>query len=174
MLFSGLPPEAGCRAGFTIPIWNGQSRPVTEHRPPAWGQHGVLYNNQTLMTAFTFRPCWPRDLLHVALGSIFSFARSDLKAWPVLPSGEDDSGVGNCSDLRGSEGLKVENRGRIPIVDAQADGYQTTFAPIRLTKSEQLPEWHPDFTPRDLVKQLLLYGCLPRSKIGLIAAFRFR
>ena len=45
----------------------------------------------------------------------------------------------NCSDLRGSEGLKVENRGRIPIVDAQADGYQTAFAPIRLTKSEQLP-----------------------------------
>ena len=38
MLFSGLPPEAGCRAGFTIPVRNGQSRPVTEHRPPAWGQ----------------------------------------------------------------------------------------------------------------------------------------
>ena len=42
--------------------WNGQSRPVTEHRPPAWGQHGVLYNNQksnrTLMTAFPFRSCW--------------------------------------------------------------------------------------------------------------------
>ena len=48
--------------GFTIPVRNGQSRPVTEHRPPAWGQHGVLYNNQksnqTLMTAFTFRSCW--------------------------------------------------------------------------------------------------------------------
>ena len=24
---------------------NGQSRPVTEHRPPAWGQHGVLIKN---------------------------------------------------------------------------------------------------------------------------------
>ena len=30
--------EAGCRTGFTIPVRNGQSRPVTEHRPPAWGQ----------------------------------------------------------------------------------------------------------------------------------------
>ena len=30
--------QAGCRAGFTIPVRNGQSRPVTEHRPPAWGQ----------------------------------------------------------------------------------------------------------------------------------------
>ena len=26
--------------------------PSREHRPPAWGQHGVLYNNQKLMTAF--------------------------------------------------------------------------------------------------------------------------
>ena len=33
-----FPPEAGCRAGFTIPSWGGQSRPVTEHRPLAWGQ----------------------------------------------------------------------------------------------------------------------------------------
>ena len=29
------------RAGFTNPSWDGQSRPVTEHRPPAWGQHGI-------------------------------------------------------------------------------------------------------------------------------------
>ena len=36
---SGLPQQGrGCRAGFTIPSWGGQSRPVTEHRPPAWGQ----------------------------------------------------------------------------------------------------------------------------------------
>ena len=33
----------------------------------------------------------------------------------------------NCSDLRGSEGLKGENPGRIPVADAQADGYQTAF-----------------------------------------------
>ena len=30
--------KAGCRASFTIPVRNDQSRPVTEHRPPAWGQ----------------------------------------------------------------------------------------------------------------------------------------
>ena len=42
VLFSGLPPKAGYRAGFTIPSWEGQSRPVTEHRPPAWGQHGFF------------------------------------------------------------------------------------------------------------------------------------
>ena len=34
--------KAGCRAGFTIPVRNGQSRPVTKHRPPAWGQHGFF------------------------------------------------------------------------------------------------------------------------------------
>ena len=33
----------------------------------------------------------------------------------------------NCSDLRGSEGLKGENRGLIPVADAQAGGYQTAF-----------------------------------------------
>ena len=44
------------------------------------------------MTAFPFRSCWPRDLPHVALGSIFSFALSELQAWLVLPSGEDNSG----------------------------------------------------------------------------------
>ena len=38
------------------------------------------------------------------------------------------SSKGNCSDLRGSEGLKVENRGRIPVADAQADGNQTVFS----------------------------------------------
>ena len=48
---------------------NGQSRPVTEHRPPAWGQHGVLYKNQTLMTEFGFRSCWGRDLAQGACGS---------------------------------------------------------------------------------------------------------
>ena len=43
----------------------------------------------------------------------------------------DVSGRGfdrNCSDLRGSEGLKGENWGRIPVADAQDDGYQTAFA----------------------------------------------
>ena len=78
--FSGLPPEAGCRAGFTIPVRNGQSRPVTEHRPPAWGQHGVLYKNRTLMTAFTFRSCWTRHLPHGAHGSVFNIGLSELKA----------------------------------------------------------------------------------------------
>ena len=36
----------------------------------------------------------------------------------------------NCSDLRGSESLKGENRGRIPVADAHADGYQTAFAQL--------------------------------------------
>ena len=90
MLFSDLPPKAGYRAGFTIPVRNGQSRPVTEHRPPAWGQHGVLYNNQKLMTAFPFRSCW---VPHGARDSVFNIGLSDLKAWPVLPSGEDNRGV---------------------------------------------------------------------------------
>ena len=30
--------QAGYLASFTIPSWDGQDRPVTEHRPPAWGQ----------------------------------------------------------------------------------------------------------------------------------------
>ena len=34
----------------------------------------------------------------------------------------------NCSDLGGSEGLKGENWGRIPVADAQDDGCQTAFA----------------------------------------------
>ena len=33
-----FPPKASFRASFTIPLRNGQSRPVTEHRPPARGQ----------------------------------------------------------------------------------------------------------------------------------------
>ena len=41
-------------------------------------------------------------------------------------------------------------------------------------RGRQPGKWHPDFTPRDLVKQLLLYGCLPLRMIGLIAPFRFR
>ena len=105
------------------PSGNGQSRLVTEHRPPAWGQHGVLYNNQTLMTAFTFRSCWtPR----VAC---------------------DSRSTSHCRSCRLGE----------------------SRCPRRTTA-----EWHPDFRPRDLVKQLLLRGCLPRSKMGLIAGFRVR
>ena len=38
-----------------------------------------------------------------------------------------DTTVRNCSELRGSEDLKGANRGRIPVADAQADGYQTAF-----------------------------------------------
>ena len=34
---------------------------------------------------------------------------------------------GNCSDSRGFEGLRFENRGRIPVWEAQADGNQTAF-----------------------------------------------
>ena len=33
----------------------------------------------------------------------------------------------NCSDSRGFEGLRFENRGRIPVWEAQADGNQTAF-----------------------------------------------
>ena len=33
----------------------------------------------------------------------------------------------NCSDSRGNEGLKVENRERIPLAYAQVDGCQTAF-----------------------------------------------
>ena len=99
-----LISKATIRSGIRIPFrWrrvagpvspslsgNGQSRPVTEHRPPAWGQHGVLYNNQKLMTAFPFRSCW---VPHGARDSVFNIGLSDLKAWPVLPSGEDNRGV---------------------------------------------------------------------------------
>ena len=52
-------------------------------------------------------------------------------AWSIhratQPGSWMDPIVGNCSDLRGSEGLKGENRGRIPVADAQDDGYQTAF-----------------------------------------------
>ena len=37
-----LSTQAGCRAGFTPPFQSGQSRPVTEHRPPAWGQYHFI------------------------------------------------------------------------------------------------------------------------------------
>ena len=49
---------------------------------------------------------------------------------------------GNCSDLKGSKGLKGENRGRIPVADAQVDGYQTAFAQFDSPSlnSYQLPE----------------------------------
>ena len=59
---------------------------------------------------------------------------------------------GNCSDLKGSKGLKGENRGRIPVADAQVDGYQTAFAQFDSPSlnSYQLPEglafflrWYP-------------------------------
>ena len=99
-----LISKATIRSGIRIPFrqrrvtgpvspslsGNGQSRPVTEHRPPAWGQHGVLYNNQKLMTAFPFRSCW---VPHGARDSVFNIGLSDLKAWPVVPSGEDNRGV---------------------------------------------------------------------------------
>ena len=42
------------------------------------------------MTAFTFRSCW---VPHGAHGSVFNIGLSQLKAWAVLPSGEDNSGV---------------------------------------------------------------------------------
>ena len=45
------------------------------------------------MTAFTFRSCWVRRLPHSAFGSVFNIGLSKLKAWPVLPSGEDNRGV---------------------------------------------------------------------------------
>ena len=51
-------------------------------------------------------------------------------------------------------------------------GVEGLYSPA--IRGRQPGKWHPDFTPRDLVKQLLLYGCVPWSMIGLIAAFRFR
>ena len=85
MLFSDLPPKAGFRAGFTNPSWDGQSRPVTEHRPPAWGHLWVLQIGQKLMTAFTFRSCW---VPHVALGSVVNFALSELQTVPDVREGQ--------------------------------------------------------------------------------------
>ena len=41
----------------------------------------------------------------------------------------------------------------------------------------QQRKWHPDFTPRDILKQLLLYGCLPWRMVrltGLVAGFKVR
>ena len=66
---------------------NGQSRPVTEHRPPAWEQLGFL-------SKIDDRVHIPVMLsAHVALGSVFNIGLSKLKAWLVLPSGEDNRGV---------------------------------------------------------------------------------
>ena len=110
---------------------NGQSRPVTEHRPPAWGQHGVLYNNQKLMTAFPFRSCW---VPHGARDSVFNIGLSDLKAWPVVPSGEDNSGVaprlhaeGLCETtaalrVRTLEHDRVDRRVQGPVIPASTPG----------------------------------------------------
>ena len=103
---------------------------------PCLGAAWVLYNNRTLMTAFPFRSCWKRHLPHVALGSIFSFARSDLKAWPVLPSGEDNrqQRSGNLTSREGpcettaalrvpaSEDDRVDRRVQVPVIPASTSG----------------------------------------------------
>ena len=92
--------QAGYRAGFTIPSWNGQSRPVTEHRPPAWGQHRALNNNQTLMTAFTSRSCCAP---HGTLGFPYNSAFLALQTAAVLPSGKDNSGSGTLTSRQWPE-----------------------------------------------------------------------
>ena len=53
-----FPPKAGFRASFTIPVRNGQTRPVTEHRPPAWGQQVLRSKFFKVITGFKFlAPC---------------------------------------------------------------------------------------------------------------------
>ena len=42
VLFSDLPPKRVAGPVSPSLSGNGQSRPVTEHRPPAWGQLGFL------------------------------------------------------------------------------------------------------------------------------------
>ena len=85
-----FPPKAGHRASFTIPVWEWPEPARHGASAPCLGAAWVLYNNQTLMTAFPFRSCWAP---HGGLGSLFSFALSALKACPVLPSWQDNSGV---------------------------------------------------------------------------------
>ena len=152
--------EAGYRAGFTIPVWNGQSRPVTEHRPPAWGQHGVLCNNRTLMTAFTFRSCWKRHLPHVALGSVFNIGLSKLKAWPVLPSGEDNRGVaprphaeGPCETTAASRAAASEHD-RVPQAERRVQG-PAILGSTRSTSTARVTSVPP---PRPSCRSTLVSG----------------
>ena len=80
-----LPPEAGYRAGFTIPVreWPEPARHGAS--APCLGAAWVLYNNQTLMTAFPRRSCWAP---HFALGFPFNSVFWALQTAPVLPSWE--------------------------------------------------------------------------------------
>ena len=97
VLFSDLPPVGGLPGRFHHPCPEmARAGPSRSMRPPAWGQYGVLYNNQeSLMTAFTLRSCWKRHLPHVALGTVFSFALSELEglASPAIWGGQRWSGT---------------------------------------------------------------------------------
>ena len=47
--------------------------------------------------------------------------RNQVRILPLLPCRR------NCSDLKGYEDLKVEDRERTSVADVQADGFQTAF-----------------------------------------------
>ena len=79
MLFSDLP-ASGLPGRFHQPSWEWPESARHGASAPCLGAAWVLYNNQKLMTAFTFRSCWKRRLPHGALGSVFSFALSELQA----------------------------------------------------------------------------------------------
>ena len=104
MLFSGLRQRRA--AGPVSPSLYGMARagPSRSIGPLPGGSMGFFrwVVNRTSMTAFTFRSYWPRDLLHVALGSAFNIGLSKLKAWAVLPSGEDNRGSGTLTSRRGT------------------------------------------------------------------------
>ena len=53
-----FPPEAGYRAGFTIPVWEWPEQARHGASAPCLGAVWIPYNDQKLMTAFTFRSCW--------------------------------------------------------------------------------------------------------------------
>ena len=85
-------------------------------------------------------------------------ARAPRTTWNGIDQAAAGSGDpdktpgGNCSDSRGNEGLKVENRGRIPVAYAQADGCQTAFDQFDPPSLNSYPGRPPDarFPPPDV------------------------
>ena len=103
-----------------------------------WDCPGVAADNRVGPSRVfaTIVCCSARRSREESQGARVALARTHRHGGSVRGASQSRSGCStaryrhlscNCSDSRRFEGLRFENRGRIPVWEAQADGNQTAF-----------------------------------------------
>ena len=109
------------------------------------------------MTAFPSRSCWAPHLPHGACGSVFHIGLSQLKAWAVLPSGEDSGGVapwlhaeGPCETTAASLAAASEHD-RVPQAERRVQGPAILASTLSASTPGSLSPGSIWFQPHGLV-----------------------